>query len=78
MEIQGNLLVSKLANFAQYSLLSNLPALDPVHGNPQDQYHFGIARSGLAHGSAGRNHQVRGVCATYIQLNNFFMLVSIM
>ena len=58
IEVEGNSLMTKLANFAMYSVLSNLPALEPQHGNPQDQYHFGVARSGLAHGSAGVNHQV--------------------
>lgn len=57
MEVIGDSLTEKITNFAQYHLYSNLPALDPDQPRPQDEYNYGVSRSGLAHGSRGKNHQ---------------------
>ena len=48
VEVVGDAQLAKLTNFAQYYLLSALPAEFP-HRPPDDSYH-GCARSGLAKG----------------------------
>ena len=64
VEVEGDPTTAKLTYFTQYSLLSNLPALRPNQPPSDDQFFYGVARSGLAHGSRGQNHQVPIMCFT--------------
>ena len=58
VEVLDDPTTAKLTYFSQYSIFSNLPALRPNQPPPDDQFFYGVARSGLAHGSRGQNHQV--------------------
>lgn len=57
VEVVGNQYVSKIANFAQYYLLSSMPALFPAQGLQHDQIYHGVGRSSLGKGALGQDYQ---------------------
>ncbi|ELU02128.1 hypothetical protein CAPTEDRAFT_222476 [Capitella teleta] len=56
VEIMGNQQINKISNFAQYYLLSAMPAMDPKTGDQNDHIHTGTSRTGLAWGGANDLH----------------------
>lgn len=57
IEIDGNLQVSKITRFAQFYLLSSLPALMPKQGAQHNEIFHGVGRGSLAKGSKGRDYR---------------------
>ena len=49
--------VSKITRFAQFYLLSSLPALMPKQGAQHDEIFMGVGRGSLAKGDEGRDYR---------------------
>ena len=58
MEIEGDNFVGKIAAFAQYNLLSNVPTRDPYQDPPKNEHLFGVGRSSMGRGSSGKDARV--------------------
>ena len=58
VEVEGDLIVSKIAAFAQYNLLSNFPPRDPYQDPPKSEHMFGVGRGSLGRGGADNDARV--------------------
>ena len=57
VEVEGNILLSKVTRFAQYYLLSSLPPLMAAQPPQHSEYFYGMGRTSLAKGSDSRDFQ---------------------
>ena len=57
VEVQGDILIAKLVNFAQYYLMSNFAPLYPYQNMQYSEPIYGIGRTTLARGDLGKDYQ---------------------
>ena len=57
VQVEGDLQLAKITNFAQYYILSSLPTLVAHQPPAYEEFFYGIARDSLAKGELGKDYQ---------------------